>query len=120
MKRRCGWQSRRTKANTFYPFGAVIVGAADRTVLAQDVNNTTNPVLHGEIVAINDYVAHHGNKGWADRILYTTGEPCPMCMSAISELTAAGSSMAARSRRWRMTALQPLASGDLFTDSTSP
>ena len=72
------------KANPFYPFGAVIIGAADRAVLAQGVNNSkTNPILHGEIVAINDYVARHGNQGWADDILYTTGEPCPMCMSAI-------------------------------------
>ena len=53
-------------------------------MLAQGVNNSkTNPVLHGEIVAINDYVALHGNQGWADGIQYTTGEPCPMCMSAI-------------------------------------
>jgi len=72
------------KANPLYPFGAVIIGAADRAVLAQGVNNSkTNPTLHGEIVAINDYVARHGNQGWADGILYTTGEPCPMCMSAI-------------------------------------
>jgi len=72
------------KANPFYPFGAVIIGAVDRTVLAQGVNNTkTNPARHGEIVAINDYVARHGNQGWADGILYTTGEPCPMCMGAI-------------------------------------
>ena len=71
-------------ANPFYPFGAVIIDAADRTVLAQGVNNSkTNPTLHGEIVAINDYVARHGNQGWADGILYTTGEPCPMCMSTI-------------------------------------
>jgi len=72
------------KANPFYPFGAVIIGAADRAVLAQGVNSgKTNPILHGEIVAINDYAARHGNQGWADGILYTTGEPCPMCMSAI-------------------------------------
>src|SRR4051794_25583262 len=73
------------KANPFYPFGAVIIGAADRAVLARGVNNgKTNPILHGEIVAINDYVARHGNRGWADGILYTTGEPCPMCMSALA------------------------------------
>ncbi len=72
------------RANPFYPFGAVIIGAADRGVLAQGVNNgKASPILHGEIVAINDYVARHGNRGWADGILYTTGEPCPMCMSAI-------------------------------------
>ena len=72
------------KANPFYPFGTVIISAADRTVLAHGVNNSrTNPTHHGEIVAINDYVARHGNQGWADGILYTTGEPCPMCMGAI-------------------------------------
>src|SRR5215472_6104623 len=72
------------RANPFYPFGAVIIGAADRTVLAQGVNNSkTNPTHHGEIVAINDYVARHGNQGWANGILYTTGEPCPICVSAI-------------------------------------
>jgi len=37
------------KANPFYPFGAVIIGAADRAVLAQGVNNSkTNPTLHGK------------------------------------------------------------------------
>ena len=57
-------------ANPFYPFGAVIIGAADRAVLAQGVNSgKTNPILHGEIVAINDYAARHGNQGWADGIL---------------------------------------------------
>ena len=72
------------EANPFYPFGAVIIGTADRAVLAQGVNSgKTNPMLHGEIVAINDYAARQGNQGWADGILYTTGEPCPMCMGAI-------------------------------------
>ena len=34
------------KANRFYPFDAVIISAADRTVLAQGVNNSkTNPTM---------------------------------------------------------------------------
>ena len=51
------------KANPFYPFGAVIIGAADRATLAQGVNDgKTNPIFHGEIAAINDYVAATATK----------------------------------------------------------
>jgi len=72
------------RANPFFPFGAVFVRAADREVMATGVNNrSANPSFHGEIVAINDYVARHGNRGWEEVILYTTGEPCPMCMSTL-------------------------------------
>ena len=70
--------------NPAFPFGAVIVRAADRAVMATGVNGTAaNPTFHGEIAAIDDYVARHGNRGWSEAILYTTGEPCPMCMSAM-------------------------------------
>jgi tRNA(Arg) A34 adenosine deaminase TadA len=71
------------KANPFYPFGAVIVGPDDRAVLAEGVNNTkTNPTPTGRSPR-STTMSRHGNQGWADGILYTTGEPCPMCMSAI-------------------------------------
>src|SRR5690348_16704571 len=70
------------RANPAFPFGAVIVRAADRQTMATGVNNgSANPTWHGEVVAINDYVSRHGNQGWEEIILYTTGEPCPMCMS---------------------------------------
>jgi tRNA(adenine34) deaminase len=71
--------------NPFFPFGAVIVRAADRQIMATGVNNgSANPIFHGEIVAINDYISRYGNQGWEEVILYTTGEPCPMCMSALT------------------------------------
>ena len=74
-----------SRRNRFFPFGAVIVRATDRQIMATGVNNgSANPILHGEIVAINDYVSQHGNQGWEEVILYTTGEPCPMCMSALA------------------------------------
>jgi tRNA(Arg) A34 adenosine deaminase TadA len=70
--------------NASYPFGAAITNSKSGKILAQGVNKTfSNPVLHGEMVCINQYVAQHGNQAWADLILYTTGEPCPMCMSAL-------------------------------------
>ncbi len=72
------------RGNPAFPFGAVIVRASDRKVMASGVNNgAANPIVHGEIAAINDYVAKHGNRGWDEAVLYTTGEPCPMCMGAL-------------------------------------
>ena len=70
--------------NASYPFGAVITDANSGEILAKGVNQTfRNPVLHGEMVCINNYIDQRGNKNWGERILYTTGEPCPMCMSAL-------------------------------------
>ena len=72
------------RANPAFPFGAVIVRLPDLQVMAQGVNEGhRNPTLHGEIRTMGDYVERHGNRGWEETILYTTGEPCPMCMSAI-------------------------------------
>jgi tRNA(Arg) A34 adenosine deaminase TadA len=42
-----------------------------------------NPIFHGEIVAINACARVTPKVAWADLALYTTAEPCPMCMSAI-------------------------------------
>ena len=70
--------------NPAYPFGAVITNANSGVILAAGVNTSRiNPTFHGEIVCMNNYIASHGNKNWHDLILYTTGEPCPMCMSAL-------------------------------------
>jgi tRNA(adenine34) deaminase len=72
------------RRNPRFPFGAVMVRGANGSLLAEGVNDSRrNPVLHGEIVCINAYVAAHGNVGWEDAVLYTTAEPCPMCMSAL-------------------------------------
>jgi tRNA(adenine34) deaminase len=73
------------RRNPVYPFGAVIVRADTGEVLARGVNNSReNPILHGEIACMNDYVRLNGNKGWGQAVLYTTGEPCSMCMSALA------------------------------------
>jgi tRNA(adenine34) deaminase len=72
------------RRNPVYPFGAVIVRADNGEVLARGVNNSReSPILHGEIACMNDYVRLNGNKGWGKAVLYTTGEPCSMCMSAL-------------------------------------
>jgi tRNA(Arg) A34 adenosine deaminase TadA len=72
------------KRNATYPFGAVITRIAGGPVIAEGVNaSSRNPMLHGEVSAMNDYLHRHGNKDWAEMVLYTTAEPCAMCMSAL-------------------------------------
>jgi tRNA(adenine34) deaminase len=72
------------RRNAVYPFGAVIARIADGRVMAEGVNTTKrNPMLHGEVAALDDYLHHHGNRDWTDMVLYTTAEPCAMCMSAL-------------------------------------
>lgn len=64
------------KRNPIAPFGAVITRISDGTILGSGVNSTRrNPVLHGEIAAMNDYVRRNGNRGWNATLLYTTAEP---------------------------------------------
>jgi tRNA(adenine34) deaminase len=66
------------------PFGAVIV--KDGMVLARGGNSGKrrgDPTAHGEMVAIHACVAAHGAEALQGATLYTSGEPCPMCMGAI-------------------------------------
>ena len=66
------------KRNPVALFGAVIVRRADGAVSASGLNDSrANPTLHGEIVAIDAYVARHGNRGWGEQILYTTATRQP-------------------------------------------
>jgi len=73
------------KNNKTYPFGAVIVNEETGEIMAEGVNSgAMNPINHGEIVVINSFVDQHGSSGFKNMTLYTTGEPCSMCMSAIA------------------------------------
>jgi len=67
-----------------FPFGAVIV--RDGAVVARGRNlGRTNgdPTAHGEMVAIRRCLAEHGSAALQGSTLYTSGEPCAMCMGAI-------------------------------------
>jgi len=67
-----------------FPFGAVIV--RDRHVLARGRNlGRTNgdPTAHGEMMAIRHCLIDHGSAALHGSTLYTSGEPCAMCMGAI-------------------------------------
>jgi tRNA(Arg) A34 adenosine deaminase TadA len=71
-------------AQAVSPFGSVIV--KDGEVLAQGHNRThadRDPTAHGEMVAIRAFLGQHGPEALKGTTLYTSGEPCCMCMGAI-------------------------------------
>jgi tRNA(Arg) A34 adenosine deaminase TadA len=66
------------------PFGAVIV--RDGEIIATGVNQVTathDPTAHAEIVAIREACRALGDFQLAGCVIYTSCEPCPMCLSAI-------------------------------------
>jgi guanine deaminase len=84
MRRAIALGRRGMKAGEGGPFGAVIVrngrivGEGWNRVLASN-----DPTAHGEIVAIRDAGRRLKSFSLAGCDLYTSGEPCPMCLSAI-------------------------------------
>jgi guanine deaminase len=66
------------------PFGAVI--AKNARIIAEGANRVTatnDPTAHAEIVTIRDACRALGNFQLVGCDLYTTCEPCPMCLGAI-------------------------------------
>jgi tRNA(adenine34) deaminase len=67
-----------------YPFGAVIVRGGEVIARGRNLGKTDrDPTAHGEMVAIRRCLADHGPAAVAGSTLYTSGEPCAMCMGAI-------------------------------------
>ncbi|KKP28223.1 MAG: zinc-binding CMP/dCMP deaminase [candidate division TM6 bacterium GW2011_GWF2_30_66] len=72
------------KNKTGGPFGAVIV--KDNIIIAQGANSVTknnDPTAHAEIVAIRNACKNLNTFNLSDCVIYTSCEPCPMCLSAI-------------------------------------
>ena len=66
------------------PFGAVVV--KDGRVIGKGgnrVSSTNDPTAHAEIVAIREACKTLNSFDLSGSSLYTTCEPCPMCLSAI-------------------------------------
>ena len=66
------------------PFGSVIV--KDDKIVAEGSNKVTlnnDPTAHGEVVAIRQACKNINNFNLHGYELYSTCEPCPMCLSAI-------------------------------------
>lgn len=65
------------------PFGAVVV--KDGQVLASGANSVTlnnDPTAHAEVSAIREACSRAGNFKLEGAVLYSSCEPCPMCLSA--------------------------------------
>lgn len=65
------------------PFGALIVEGA--TVLGRGVNRVTrdiDPTAHAEVGAIRDACRQRGDFRLGGTVLYTSCEPCPLCLAA--------------------------------------
>jgi len=66
------------------PFGAVIVREGE--IIAEGYNQVTfanDPTAHAEVMAIREACRKLGTFSLADCEIYTSCEPCPMCLSAI-------------------------------------
>ena len=66
------------------PFGSVIT--RDNKIISEGYNRVTtnnDPTAHGEIVAIRKACKSLNNFNLSGCELYSTCEPCPMCLSAI-------------------------------------
>ena len=65
------------------PFGCVIV--KDGKIIVRGHNRVLlkhDPTCHGEVEAIRDACEKTGSHDLSGSILYTTAEPCPMCLGA--------------------------------------
>jgi tRNA(Arg) A34 adenosine deaminase TadA len=66
------------------PFGAVI--ARDGKIIGEGSNHVLknhDPTAHGEIMAIRDACSRLNTFSLDGSSIYTTGQPCPMCLGAI-------------------------------------
>jgi tRNA(adenine34) deaminase len=67
-----------------FPFGAVIVGNGKVLMRGRNLGRTYgDPTAHGEMVAIRRFLDKYPAAALRGTTLYTSGEPCAMCMGAI-------------------------------------
>lgn len=66
------------------PFGAVVV--KDGVIVGEGYNRVTkdhDPTAHAEMVAIRDACSNLNSFQLEDCVIYSSCEPCPMCLGAI-------------------------------------
>jgi guanine deaminase len=76
--------SENVKIDNGGPFGAVVV--RDGKIIGKGINlvtSTNDPTAHAEIVAIREACKYLGKHDLSDCEIYTSCEPCPMCLGSI-------------------------------------
>jgi tRNA(Arg) A34 adenosine deaminase TadA len=84
MRRAIDLAQRGIDENDGGPFGCIVV--RDGEIIGQGNNHVTSandPTAHAEIVAIRNACENLGNFQLEDCVIYTSCEPCPMCLGAI-------------------------------------
>jgi tRNA(Arg) A34 adenosine deaminase TadA len=84
MERAIALSLENVRAGSGGPFAALVV--RNGSVVAEGTNQVTatlDPTAHAEVVAIRKACQALNNFQLSDCELYTTCEPCPMCMGAI-------------------------------------
>jgi guanine deaminase len=84
MRRAIAISAEKMRAGFGGPFGAIVV--ADDRVVAEGYNRVTSsndPTAHAEVVAIREACKALGRFSLEGCELYTSCEPCPMCLGAI-------------------------------------
>lgn len=72
------------RANEGGPFGAVIVKNGEIVGRGWNrVTSTNDPTAHAEVTAIRDACTNLKSFSLADCEIYTSCEPCPLCLAAI-------------------------------------
>ena len=84
MRRAIALAEEGMNSNEGGPFGAVVV--KDDKIIAEGnnaVTSTNDPTAHAEVVAIRNACKELNSFQLDDCIIYTSCEPCPMCLGAI-------------------------------------
>ena len=84
MRRAIALSQETMRAGRGGPFGAVI--ARNGEIVAEgwnEVTSTNDPTAHAEVVAVRRACAALGRFDLSDCEVYTSCEPCPMCLAAV-------------------------------------
>ena len=67
-----------------YPFSACVKYNKNLYLATNEVISNNDPTAHAEIQAIRIACAENGVENLKSGVIYCSGEPCPMCLTAIA------------------------------------